>query len=389
MQADYILKQYREFRSPELNNRFVKHAQVVQLLDKLPEKFQQTKVGESHQGRSINVIQWGQGPIDVFLWSQMHGDEATGTMALFDLFNFLQYPSFAAVAHELEQTCTLHVLPMVNPDGAELFTRRSAQKIDINRDYLQCVTPEARLLKNLREKIKPDFGFNLHDQSTLWSVKKTGKPATLSYLAPAFNEALDLNTARQNAMLVIGDIYEKLDPLLPQQIGLFDDEHEPRSFGDNFQAAGTSTILIEAGGRHLDEEKQEIRKYYFLSILFGLLSISRKTYLHHNLNRYRAIPKNNKEIFHVLIHGLTIEGASLSIGLCFDEEPTDNGHAVQKCYVVQDIGDLSRLHAYQEINAEGMQISGEIKVYKPANFQLHRGREIIMSFKNGISQSKL
>jgi hypothetical protein len=389
MQAADILKQYGQFITPELTNRFVKHATVVKLLEQLPTNFRQTHVGESHHKRSIQLIQWGRGPIDIFLWSQMHGDEATGTMALFDLFNFLQCPSFQAISDELAQACTLHFLPMVNPDGAEMFTRRSAQKIDINRDYLQTVTPEARLLKSVREQIKPTFGFNLHDQSTLWSVKKTGNPATLSFLAPPYNDALDINITRKNAMLVIGDIFEQLNPLLPQQIGLFDDEYEHRAFGDNFQAAGMSTILIEAGGLHLDEEKQEIRKYYFLSILTGLMAIAKNDYHHKNPDVYHTIPANNKEIFHLLVHSLVYEGTVLSVGLCYEEEPIQNGQAVCQSYIVQDIGDLRHLGAYQVLEGEGLQITGEIDIYKPANFQLSRDGEIIMSFKNGISQSKL
>jgi hypothetical protein len=389
MQAADLLKHYSLFLTTELTNRFVKHSMVIGLLEQLPAKFRQTKVGESHQGRSIQLIQWGFGPIDIFLWSQMHGDEATGTAALFDLFNFLQCPEFRAIAQELEQACTLHFLPMVNPDGAEMFTRRNAQKIDINRDYQQTVTPEARLLKSIREQLKPAFGFNLHDQSTLWSVKKTGLPATLSFLAPAYNETLDINVTRKNAMLVIGDIYEQLNPLLPQQIGLFDDEYEQRAFGDNFQAAGMSTILIEAGGLQGDEEKQEIRKYYFLSILSGLLSIARNKCLKNTLEVYQAIPKNNKEIFHMLIHNLVFYGAKASMGLCYEEEPIESGQALSKCYIVQDIGDLCHLSAYRVIDGDGLQITGEIDIYKPANFQLSRDGEIIMSFKNGISQSKL
>jgi hypothetical protein len=389
MQAADLLKQYSLFLTPELTTRFVRHSTVITLLEQLPTKFRQTKVGESHQGRSIQLIQWGHGPIDIFLWSQMHGDEATGTMALFDLFNFLQNSEFTAMAQELEQACTLHFLPMVNPDGAEMFTRRNAQKIDINRDYLQTVTPEARLLKSIFELLKPVFGFNLHDQSTLWSVKKTGLPATLSFLAPAYNETLDINVTRKNAMLVIGDIYEQLNPLLPRQIGLFDDEYERRAFGDNFQAAGMSTILIEAGGLQGDQEKQEIRKYYFLSILSGLLSIARNGYLRNTLDVYQSIPKNTKEIFHLLVHNLVLDGAKVSMGLCFEEEPIENGQALRRCYIVQDIGDLSHLGAYRVIEGEGLQITGEIDIYKPANFQLSRDGEIIMSFKNGISQSKL
>src|SRR5690606_9709375 len=138
---------------------------------------------------------------------------------------------------------------------------RNALQIDINRDFLKLISPEAQILKRLREELQPDFGFNLHDQNTLWSVCKTGKPATLSFLAPAFDEQLSVNRVRKKAMGVIADIYEELNVYLPKQIGLFDDEYEPRAFGDNFQLAGTSTILIEAGGQYKDEEKQEIRKF--------------------------------------------------------------------------------------------------------------------------------
>ncbi|RZK53763.1 MAG: hypothetical protein EOO91_17095 [Pedobacter sp.] len=139
-----------------------------------------------------------------------------------------------------------------------------------------------------------DFGFNLHDQMTLWSVTKTLKPATLSFLAPAIDEELTINEIRKNAMLVIADMFKDLDEYLKQHIGLFDDEFEPRAFGDNFQKAGTSTILIEAGGYQTDFEKQEIRKYYFASILSGLISIASKTYKKQDLKNYFSIPKKRR-----------------------------------------------------------------------------------------------
>lgn len=53
---------------------------------------------------------------------------------------------------------------MLNPDGAELFVRRNAQQIDINRDAIYLQSPEARILKSVRDSLQPDFGFNLHDQ---------------------------------------------------------------------------------------------------------------------------------------------------------------------------------------------------------------------------------
>ncbi|RYE26921.1 MAG: peptidase M14, partial [Sphingobacteriales bacterium] len=226
---------------------------------------------KSVNNKRINAVKWGNGETKIMLWSQMHGDEATGTMALFDVFNFLQQEN--ETVQLLANQCKLYFIPMVNPDGAEAFTRRNSQQIDINRDFLYEVTPEAKILKQYRGKVNPDFGFNLHDQTTLWSVDETLKPATLSFLAPAIDKQLTINQTRQNAMFVIADIFNDLNEILPEQIGLFDDEFEPRAFGDNFQKAGTSTILIEAGGYKNDPEKQEIRKFYFASILSGLISI--------------------------------------------------------------------------------------------------------------------
>src|SRR3954468_18142299 len=65
------------------------HAEVVKRLDAAVQSggalFRMEKVGDSVEGRSINMLQAGSGAFPVLLWSQMHGDEATATAALFDL----------------------------------------------------------------------------------------------------------------------------------------------------------------------------------------------------------------------------------------------------------------------------------------------------------------
>ena len=47
-----------------------------------------TPVGTSTHGRALRAITFGTGPTTVFLWSQMHGDESTATMALADLLSW-------------------------------------------------------------------------------------------------------------------------------------------------------------------------------------------------------------------------------------------------------------------------------------------------------------
>ena len=88
-------------------------------------------------------MEWGKGKTKVFLWSQMHGDEPTATSALIDMFAFLQKNrGKIGWVKKFEETLTIRAVPMLNPDGSELFQRRNLQSIDINRDALDLKTPE-------------------------------------------------------------------------------------------------------------------------------------------------------------------------------------------------------------------------------------------------------
>ena len=49
---------------------------------------------------------------------------------------------------------TLYFLPMLNPDGAERFQRRTATDIDMNRDALRLQTPEGTLLKHMQQTLQ-------------------------------------------------------------------------------------------------------------------------------------------------------------------------------------------------------------------------------------------
>ena len=376
-----IIDNYELFKEKRLKSRFFKHNDILKLLENLPSEFGIKELGKSVKGKSINLIKWGNGKTKVMLWSQMHGDEATGTMALFDLFNFLQEDN--EFVKLLTQKCQLFIIPMVNPDGAEIFTRRNVQQIDINRDYLKEITPEAKILKQCRTDINPAFAFNLHDQLTTWSVTGSLKPATLSFLAPAIDEELTIDKTRKSAMLVIADMFKDLDNFLPKHIGLFDDEFEPRAFGDNFQKAGTSTILIEAGGYNDDFEKQEIRQYYLSAIFSGLISIAAKSYEKQDLKNYFSIPKNNKQIFHFLVHDVVLNGIEVSVGINYDESPALDGFSTIKTYSIEDIGDLSFCDAYKNYSSTTLNLKGKIILYQNANFELYDDDKLILSFQNG------
>src|SRR5690606_7297773 len=101
MEAASYLQAYHLFQEQALNSRFVKHETVTTLLRKLPATFEQKVLGTSYEGRNLTLVKWGKGPVRVFMWSQMHGDEPTGTLALFELVNLLQHPLFQVTAKAL------------------------------------------------------------------------------------------------------------------------------------------------------------------------------------------------------------------------------------------------------------------------------------------------
>ncbi len=275
--TNQLMEQYPNFKQSGIEHRRFKHSDLLVHLDRLPAMgFEVTQLGESYQGRSIHLVSIGHGSQTVLLWSQMHGNEATATMAMLDIFNYLGQSEAESVAQLLDRL-TLYFIPMLNPDGAELFQRRTSQDIDMNRDALSLQCPESRLLKEVRDRLQADFGFNLHDQNIYYNVGSSAKSATISFLAPAYNIDKEVNPQRANAMKIIALMNEGLQTIIPGQVGRYDDTFEPRAFGDNMQKWGTSTILIESGGLVNDPEKQFIRPSFQVLWPLAINSITGKT----------------------------------------------------------------------------------------------------------------
>ena len=189
-----LVSQYEQYKEPSLNMRRIKHEDITPLIKTLKDKpgVAISQVGSSIDGRSLNLLSLGTGKTSIFLWSQMHGDESTATQAIFDILRFFTSPTANPTRDLLLKKLNLHFLPMLNPDGAALFTRRNTLGIDINRDALDLASPEGQTLKRVRDSLSANFGFNLHDQSRYYNTERTAKPATISYLAPAYNYEKDI-----------------------------------------------------------------------------------------------------------------------------------------------------------------------------------------------------
>ena len=316
-------------------------------------RFHVREIGQSAEGRPLRHVTWGNGPIPVLLWSQMHGDESTATMALADLFRLLgEHPDHPLVAR-LRQNTTLHFFPLVNPDGAARFQRTNAQGIDINRDARALASPEARALKSLHDELGPRFGFNLHDQRPGYRAGNSDRQVAISLLSPPFDESRAINDVRKRAMEVAVAIRAILEPQLAGHIARWDDTFSPRAFGDLTTQWGTSTVLIEAGGIDGDPQKQLLRRHYFMGMLAALDTIASGSHAGLDIGHYFALPQNGEVWPDLLIRGGTVVVNGLpslraDVLIDFKHPLSEEGGKIK------EVGDLSGMQARRSIDATNM-----------------------------------
>jgi len=344
-----IFDYYDRIREGTINTRRFKHQDILPLIEKRNKKvFQIERIGASYENRAIYMLKAGTGKKIIMLWSQMHGNEPTGTAALFDLFNFFESPGkLSGDIEKILNNCTLWFIPMLNPDGAERFQRRNAQEIDINRDALRLISPEGNLLNEKVDEVKPDFGFNLHDQDIWYSAGNTSNPATLSFLAPSYNTEKQTDACRAKSMRLIASITKELSLYIPKQIAKYSDDFMPTAFGDQIQKKGVSTVLIESGGYLNDPEKQYVRKLNFLALLHAFTFISSGASEPDGVETYHKIPFNVKnKLFDCMIRQAKIEGEHSDYHVDIGIRSQPSAHA--DTFMIDDIGDLSGSFAYIE-----------------------------------------
>ena len=358
---DNLFFNFARYKNKSLQTKRFAHSDILPLIKDLKQNnFSVDEIGRSIEDREIFLVSCGKGKTPVLLWSQMHGDESTATMALFDIFNFLSAKDeFDFIRKKILSKLKLYFIPMLNPEGAERFTRRNALNIDLNRDALRLESPESVILKTIRDKTKAEFGFNLHDQSPRYSAGINYKSAAISFLAPPANYEKEITEPRKKAMQVIAYLNEVLSKYIPGHIAKYSDDFEPRAFGDNIQRWGTGTILIESGCWPEDLEKQFIRQLNFTAILSALYSIAEKSYSQINIDSYFSIPNNEELMFDLIIRNVNIKLQNkfykIDIGINRYERPAGENKIYYKSFI-DDLGDLSIFHGYEEFNCEGMEI---------------------------------
>ena len=296
--ATTIAEKYKDI---SVKGRYITSDDLGKFLSKLnnSSKIFYKIIGKSEENRNIYQIKIGNGTRKILIWTQMHGNESTGTKSVIDLINFIN-TSDNEIINQILSNCTIKIIPILNPDGAEYYTRLNANGVDLNRDAIETKARESKLLREVLESFIPDFCFNLHDQRTIFGVEGTTNPATISFLAPSEEASRKVTETRKKTMNIIVAMNSLLQQIIPNHIGRYTDTFYPTATGDNFQKLGFPTILIESGHFQDDYHREKVREFTFISLLQGIYHIS-LTSCFNEFNSYFNIPENN-EVFRDLLH---------------------------------------------------------------------------------------
>jgi len=349
-----------------------RHKDLQKYLDRLRKNDAKVnEAGRSVANREIYQVEWGKGPLKIFMWSQMHGDEPTATSALIDMFTILQKHRDKAWVKNIEKTVTIRAVPMLNPDGAELYVRRNLQGLDINRDALALKTPEAILLKKLRDEWSPDIGFNLHNQNALTTVGRTNKQAAISLLVVYGDAQRTVTEGLERNKRLASGMIDALNKFIPQNIGKYDDEFTATAFGDNLTAWGTPVILIETGALHGKDEMYLV-KMNFIAIMTALRMLADGSEKTTSAAAYDLLPGNSSGLLvNIIFRKANIvdltkpsEPTAADIALNFERRRAE----MPAPTVVRRVGDLSTIAGLLEYDASNFFVIGRNQPIKTDNF---------------------
>ena len=348
-----------EHVSPPLSPLF-DHAEVKKRIDALQQEAARAgsepllrirEVGRSIEGREIWDVSFGAGPFVVLMWSQMHGDEASATSALFDVYEYLRRHRDEPGIKQMLGALTVHTVPMLNPDGAERWQRRNAQGLDVNRDALLLQSPEGRLLKSIRDDLNPRIGFNLHNQNWNTTAGRPPRPAAISLLSVAYDEARTMNDGRLLTKRLGAVVRDSIEPFAADRIGRYDDSFEIRAFGDNLTKWGTPVLLIETGPWPEANPDPSLVRLNFIALVRALWALADGSVHQADPARYDSLPENESQGFYYLIRNVTIR-ASPSVPPFTGDVGISAGRRVRvvegqrRLFLTTSIADLGDLRTY-------------------------------------------
>lgn len=350
---------FKKYKTQELQGRYITPEKIHPLLLKMATDFELKVLGESENKVPIHGIKLGTGAKRLLFWSQMHGNESTTTKALFDFINTL-LDTTNTYSQEILSQCTLYMIPMLNPDGANLYTRLNYNTVDLNRDAQDLSQRESVILHDLIAQLKPDVAFNLHGQRTIFSAGTTNKTATMSFLSAAGDKERSITPDRKIAMDIIQIINTYLQQVIPGQVGRYDDGFNINCVGDTLANKGIPAILFEAGHYPGDYDREITRQFVYYGLLTSVYYIATNPLDGSGYEGYFEIPENDKLFYDYIIRNAIINDKKVDVAIQYEEKLMKK--SLEFIPKIAAIGDLSSFYGHKEVDALDREIVPENKM---------------------------
>jgi hypothetical protein len=285
----------------------IHHAEVTSILQALHQQHSDRmtllKAGASMEGRTIWAARLGTGPVRILVWARQHGDEPICCAAAINALNYLLKRPDDPAARTILDGATILLLPLMNPDGAQRFTRRNAQGIDVNRDARLAMTLEGGTLRRLKDEFSPSIAFNLHDMKPRKSTSSEHELVALAVQAGPFDEWGGDNEVRRQGKRLCACMAQAAGAYAHGHITRYDAPFMPRAFGDSMMRWGVACCLIESGGWYGPGAQAFVERLHWLALLAGLHAAATGSEASANAAYYDALPLDTGPcFFDILIH---------------------------------------------------------------------------------------
>lgn len=151
--------------------------------DELAEKeyISQTKIGESREGKPINMLKIGESDDQkmIIVLSMQHPPEISGYLAMESFIETLCADN--ELTQRFREEYNTYVIPLINPDGVDNgHWRHNSGGIDLNRDWETFNQPEVAAIRDfMQNKVKTSGGkfyFGVDFHSTFQDIYYTINP---------------------------------------------------------------------------------------------------------------------------------------------------------------------------------------------------------------------
>jgi len=224
---------------------------MKEIVDLHPSEIETFELCKNSLGQSVPGFRMGIGPRNVFLSGREHGHEPVGTCGLTALIEGLAKAKIPGSnrrfppAEKILKHFTLHIFPLMNPDGAERFSRQVKNSFPAAQfSYSQKDTERYRVILSepgitLGKGRPPHFS---NEDLEVW--RKTGKPIGSLYTEDGVELWLDWE-------------YEKAPQTRALKRLMY--ESRPYLFVDIHAHEGLTTLMVPA---ELDDEEMSLHKHF-------------------------------------------------------------------------------------------------------------------------------